>query len=105
MFKSPKKLPATLAPEEEHRYRSTACPIEEALIDRLSDLTDHVRETAIEQAWSVDWTELADHRRKLAKSRAAHHDWLTLRELGEIIAMLGQAARYYRKSSGAANVH
>ena len=53
----------------------------------------------------MDWTELADHRRKLAESRAAHHDWLTLRELGEIIAMLGQAARYYRKSSGAANVH
>ncbi|MGB0068168.1 MAG: protein phosphatase 2C domain-containing protein [Isosphaeraceae bacterium] len=104
MFKSPKKVPATLAPEEEHRYRSTACPIEETLIDQLSDLTDRVREAAIEQAWSVDWTELADHRRKLAASRAAHHDWLTLRELGEIIAMLGQAARYYRKSSGAANV-
>jgi len=104
MFKSPKKPPATLAPEEEHRYRSAACPIEEALIGRLSDLTDRVREAAIEQAWSVDWTELADHRRKLAESRAAHHDWLTLRELGELIAMLGQAARYFRKSSGAANV-
>jgi protein phosphatase len=104
MFKSPKKVPATLAPEEEHRYRSTACPIEETLIDQLSDLIDRVREAAIEHAWSVDWTELADHRRKLAASRTAHHDWLTLRELGEIIAMLGQAARYYRKSSGAANV-
>src|SRR5208283_3578106 len=61
--------PATLTPEEEHRYRSTACPIEETLIDQLSDLTDRVREAAIEQAWSVDWTELADHRRKLAASR------------------------------------
>jgi len=105
MFKTLKKVPATLAPEEEHRYRSTACPIEEALIDRLSELTDRARELAIEQAWSVDWTELTDHRRKLAESRSAHHDWLTLRELGEISAMLGQAARYYRKSSGAANVH
>ena len=105
MLKSPKKVSATLAPEEEHHYRSAACPIDEALIDHLSDLTERVREAAIEQAWSVDWTELADHRRKLSESRAAHHDWLTLRELGEILAMLGQAARYYRKSSGAANVH
>ncbi len=104
MFKSPKKAPVTLSPEEEHRYRSTACPIAESLIERLSDLTERVREAAIEQAWSVDWTELADHRRKLAESRVAHHNWLSLRELGEIIAMLGQAARYYRKSSGTASV-
>ena len=104
MFKSPKKAPVTLSPEEEHRYRSTACPIAESLIERLSDLTDRVREAAIEQAWSVDWTELADHRRKLAESRVAHHSWLSLRELGEIIAMLGQAARFYRKSSGTASV-
>ena len=92
-----------LAPEEEHRYRSTDCPINEALIDRLSDLTERAREIAIEQAWSVDWTELADRRKQARRMHAqAHNDWLTLRELGEIIAMLGQAARFHRKSTGAA---
>jgi serine/threonine protein phosphatase PrpC len=105
MFKIPKKTAVALAPEEEHRYRSTACPISEALIEGLSELTDRVKEQSIEQAWPVDWTELAGHRRKLSESRSAHHDWLTLRELGEISALLGQAGRFYRKSSGAANVH
>ena len=66
----PKKAAAALAPDEEHRYRSADCPIDETLIDRLDELT-RVREAAIEQAWSVDWTELADLARKLAESRAA----------------------------------
>jgi protein phosphatase len=105
MLKSQKKPQSTLAPENEHRYRSTACPIDVGLIDRLTDLTDRAREAAIEEAWSVDWTELADHRRKLAESLVAHHNWLSLRELGEIIAMLGEAVRYHRRSTGAANVH
>ena len=103
IFKAQKKPPAPLAPEEEHRYRSTDCPINEALIERLSELTDRAREIAIEQAWSVDWTELAERRKKLAGARENHNDWSTLRELGEIIAMLGQAARFHRKSAGAAN--
>jgi protein phosphatase len=104
LFTGPKKTPVPLAPEDEHRYRSAACPIDEALIERLSELTDQARELAIEQAWSVDWTELAGRRRKLAEARATRHDWLTLRELGEIIALLGQAGRFHRKNSGAANV-
>lgn len=104
LFKLQRKPPATLTADEEHRYRSTECPITEALLERLSDLTDRAREAAIEQAWSIDWTELASRRRKLAESRAAHHDWLTLRELCEIIAMLGQAARFHRKKTGAATM-
>ena len=103
LFKTQKKPPEPLAPEEEHRYRSTDCPVNEALIHRLSDLTDRAREIAIEQAWSVDWTELADRRRKLAGARESHNNWSTLRELGEIIAMLGQAIRFHRKSTGAAS--
>ncbi len=105
VFKGAKKAPSTLPPEQEHRYRSTACPIEESLIGRFSELTERVREAAIEQAWSIDWTELASHRRKLAEARAAQRNWLSLRELGEIIAMLGQAARFHRKGSGAPSVH
>ena len=102
IFKAQRKPPVPLAPEEEHRYRSTECPVNEALIERLSELTDRVREAAIEQAWSVDWTELAERRKKLAGTRADHNDWSALRELGEIIAMLGQAARFHRKRSGTA---
>jgi protein phosphatase len=104
IFRPPKKAPPTLAPEDEHRYRSGDCPINEALIEGLSELADQVREQAIEQAWSVEWTELAGRRKKLAEARSSRHDWLALRELGEIIAILGQAARFHRKSAGAANV-
>jgi protein phosphatase len=105
IFKPPKKAPLTLAPEEEHRYRTTECPVSEGLIERLSELTERTRELAIEQAWSVDWTDLASRRRKLSESRSAHNNWLTLRELGEIIALLGEAARFHRKSTGTATVN
>jgi protein phosphatase len=105
LFKPQRKPPTPLNPEDEHRYRSTECPITPALLDRLSELTDRARETAIEQAWSVDWTELASLRRKLAESRTSQKDWLTLRELGEIMALLGQAARFHRKKPGAAPVN
>ncbi len=104
MLKGSKKTPlATIAPEEEHHYRSTDCKIDQPLIERLIELAEQARELAIEQAWPVEWTELADRRKKLTESRSARNDWLTLRDLGEIIAMLGQAARFHRKSSGAAN--
>lgn len=105
LFKPRKKPAATLKPDEEHRYRTTECPITEALLDRLSQLTDRVREAAIEQAWSIDWTELARRRRKLAEARAAQNHWLALRELGEIVALLGQAARFHRRKSNAASVN
>jgi protein phosphatase len=103
LLKPAKKAPPTLAPEDEHRYRSADSPISDALIEGLSELTDQAREQAIEQAWSVEWTELAGRRKKLAEARSTRHDWLALRELGEIIAMLGQAGRFYRKSPGAAS--
>jgi protein phosphatase len=105
IFKTPKKAPPTLAPEDEHPYRSTECPVNEGLIERLSELTEQARESAIEQAWSIDWTELAGRRRKLAELRVGRNNWLTLRELGEIIAVLGQAARFHRKSTGTATVN
>jgi protein phosphatase len=102
LFKGSKK-PSTLAPEEEHRYRSTLCPINEPLIERLAELTDRTRELAVEQTWSLDWAVLANQRRKLAESRAAHHDWSSLQVLGEILSILGHAARdHRRKSTGAA---
>jgi protein phosphatase len=102
LFKGSRKSSSTLAPEQEHRYRSTPCPIDEPIIERLSEQTDRARELAIEQTWSLDWTALASHRRNLAESRTARQDWISLRELGEILSILGEAARYHRKNAGAA---
>lgn len=93
-----------LAPEDEHRYRSTHCAISASLIDRISELTEQVREQAIEQAWSIDWNELSRRRRKISEARSSGNQWVILRELGEIVSLLGQAARFRRKGSGAANV-
>ncbi|WP_165224460.1 PP2C family protein-serine/threonine phosphatase [Aquisphaera insulae] len=104
IFRPSRKPPAALPPEEEHRYRSCDCPVEASLLDKLSGLIEQAREAAIEHAWSVDWTELAGRRRRLAEARASRRDWAALREIGEIIALLGQAARAQRKSSGAAAV-
>lgn len=98
------KPPQPLAAEEEHRYRTADCPIGDTLINRLAELTDQVKEQAIAQAWSVDWTEFAGHKRKMGEARSARNDWLTLRELGEIIVMLGQAGRFHRKGTSQASV-
>jgi serine/threonine protein phosphatase PrpC len=103
LFKGSRKALPTLAPAQEHRYRSTPCPIDEPLIERLFELIERARALAIEQAWSLDWTAMASHRRKFAESRTAHQQWLSLRELGEIISILGEAARqHHRKNTGTA---
>ncbi|MDR3622306.1 MAG: protein phosphatase 2C domain-containing protein [Paludisphaera borealis] len=94
------KPPQALAPDEEHRYRSCESGIDEALLDDLSQLVDNARETAIAQAWSVDWTELSVHRKKMTEARAARNIWVTLREIGELISLLGQAGRFHRRSGG-----
>jgi protein phosphatase len=104
LFKPSRKTPAPIPGDQEHHYRSAECPIHDPLIDKLSELTDQTRELAIEQAWSVEWTELAGRRKKLAEAREARNSWVALRELGEIIAMLGQAARFHRKNASEANV-
>ena len=85
---------------EEHPYRTAECPIDEALYDRLLELTRGSQEQAISQAWSVDWTTLASLRREAADSRTAGNYWAALRKLGEIMTLLGEAARYFRKTAG-----
>nr|WP_303652724.1 protein phosphatase 2C domain-containing protein [Paludisphaera mucosa] len=95
-FTGPKPL-QTLAPEDEHRYRTAECAIDDRLVEELSQLVEDVREAAISQAWSVDWTQLSEHRRKLAEAQAARNAWVSLREIGEIASMLGQAGRFHRK--------
>jgi protein phosphatase len=91
---------AAMPVSEEHPYRTAECAIDDALYDRLEELTRSSQEQAIAQAWSVDWTTLAGLRRKAADSRAAGNRWAALRTLGEIITLLGEAARYFRKTAG-----
>ncbi len=85
---------------EEHPYRTAECPIDDSLIDRLEELTRGSQEQAIAQAWSLDWTALAALRRQASDSRAAGNRTAALRKLGEIMTLLGEAARYFRKTAG-----
>jgi protein phosphatase len=83
---------------EKPPYRTAECPISDELINRLDELTRSAQEQAIEQAWSIDWTTLASLRRQQAEARAANNSWVTLRKLGEIMVLLGQGARFRRRS-------
>lgn len=79
--------------------------INEALIDRLDELTRNIQEQAVAQAWSLDWAALATLRRQAADARTAKNHWVSLRKAGETISLLGQAARFFRKNAGAAAEH
>jgi hypothetical protein len=97
---------AELALVDDHPYRTYECSIDEALIERLDELTRRTQDQAVAQAWSVDWAALAGLRRQAADARAAKNLWVSLRKIAEIISLLGQAARYFRKSAGpASSVH
>jgi PPM family protein phosphatase len=90
----------TIPVSEEHPYRTAECLIDDALYDQLEELSRNSQEQAIAQAWSIDWTTLAGLRRRAADSRAAGNRWAALRTLGEILTLLGEAARYFRKNAG-----
>jgi PPM family protein phosphatase len=91
---------SNLAVVEEHPYRTAECFMDDALIERLDLLTRQIQEQAISQAWSLDWTALATLRRQATDARAANNSWVSLRKIGEIISLLGVAARFFRKNSG-----
>jgi serine/threonine protein phosphatase PrpC len=96
----PQRRQATVPVAEEHTYQTSECKLDDSLLDRLEELTRLVQEQAIAQAWSVDWTALGALRRKAADARAAGNRWTSLRSIGEIISLLGQSARFFRKASG-----
>jgi hypothetical protein len=99
MFKQRRRA-ATMPQDDEHPYRTALCPIDDALIERLEELSRTSQEQAIAQAWSVDWTTLAMLRRESADARASGNRRSALRKLGEILTLLGEAARYFRKTGG-----
>jgi PPM family protein phosphatase len=92
----------SLALVEDHPYRTAECNINETLVDRLDELTRNIQEQAIAQAWSLDWAALATLRRQATDARTAKNLWVSLRKAGDLIFMLGQAARFYRKNAGPA---
>jgi serine/threonine protein phosphatase PrpC len=93
--------PAAPATVEDHPYRTAECPVSLELIDKYSELTRRVQAHAIEQAWSLDWTQFAKYRRLEGEARAAGNHRGALRNIGEMIALLGVAARFHRKTSHA----
>jgi len=99
---SSRRRPGMHPAAEDHPYRTAECPIDGCLIDRLDELTRRIQEQAIEQTWSLDWTALASLRREAADARSANNLWVSLRRQGEIICLLGEAARYFQKSTGPA---
>jgi PPM family protein phosphatase len=92
----------SLALVEDHPYRTAECNINETLVDRFDELTRNIQEQAIAQAWSLDWAALATLRRQATDARTAKNLWVSLRKAGDLIFMLGQAARFYRKNAGPA---
>ena len=85
-------------------YRTAECLITDELIDRISELTRRAQSHAVDHAWSIDWTRFAQFRREEAEGKAARNPRKTLKAIGEMVAMLGLAARFQRKAGGPANV-
>ncbi len=103
LFSGRNKSAAT-ATVEDHPYRTAACPITEELLEKYHELTRRVQAHAIEHAWNLDWTQFAQYRREETEARAAGNPRKTLKATAEMMAMLGQAARFARKAGGKAGV-
>jgi PPM family protein phosphatase len=82
-------------------YRSEECPINDPLIDTMSDQIRHAQAAAIEQSWTLDWALLANYRREAEEARAAGDLRAALRCLGEATYLLGMAGRLHRRAASA----
>jgi protein phosphatase len=98
---APRNRTPALATVEDHPYRTAECPITKDLIEKYVELTRRAQAHAVEHAWSLDWTQFAKHRRGETEARSAGNLRAALRELGEMMVLLGQAARFHRKTSNA----
>jgi protein phosphatase len=95
----PRGRSQALAVVEDRPYREAACPISEELVDQLSELTRRVQAAAVEQAWSLDWTLFAKYRRKEGEARTSGNLRKALKNIGEMIELLGKAARFHKKAA------
>jgi protein phosphatase len=89
---------------EDRPHRTAVCPLTEEMVDQLWDLTRRVQAAAVEQAWSLDWTLFAKYRREASEARSAGQLRKALQAIGEMIELLGKAARFHRKAGGPAGV-
>lgn len=92
---------APLSMAEDRPYRTAPCPITEEFVDQLSELTRRVQAAAVEQAWTLDWSLFAKYRRQEGEARSAGNLRKALRNIGELMELLSQAARFHRKGGGA----
>ncbi|RUL87155.1 PP2C family protein-serine/threonine phosphatase [Tautonia sociabilis] len=92
-------------PVEEHIYRTAPCPIDDALLNRLSEDLRSAQALAVEQAWPIDWATLTALREDAKAARSAGDRRKALRMIGEIILRLGVAGRVHRKEHGPIGAH
>jgi protein phosphatase len=85
---------------EEHIYQSSDCPVDEEMLQRLTDTVRKARAIAIEQGWGVDWSILANLQRESEAARAEGDLRASLRCLCEGVVLLGLAGRIFRKEQG-----
>jgi protein phosphatase len=85
---------------EEHLYQSCDCPLDEALIEKLTDTVRRAKSIAIEQGWGVDWSVLANLQREAEEARNENDFRGSVRCLCEGIVILGHAGRLFRKEHG-----
>jgi protein phosphatase len=90
---------SAVATVDHEPYRTAACPIDLEMIERYHDLTRRVQNHAVEHAWKLDWTTFAAYRREEAEAKAAGNLRRTLKAIGEMMALLGVAARFARKTA------
>ena len=91
--------PSPPATVEDHPYRSSECSISPELIEPFSELTRRIQTLAVENTWSLNWTQFAQYRRQETEARAAEKPRKALKSLGEMMVLLGVAARFRRKAS------
>lgn len=82
---------------EEHIYQASDCPLSEPLLTRIAEDIRQSSAVAVDQSWAVDWQVLANLRRESDDARKEQDFRGALRCLGEAVALLGQAGRYYRR--------
>jgi protein phosphatase len=78
-------------------YRSLVCSPNAEMLDRLSKLIDPVRQMAVEQQWSINWSVVDEHR-QLSSDAAASGDYSTaLREICRAMTLLMRDVRDQRR--------
>jgi protein phosphatase len=82
---------------QEHIYQSAECPLDEALVERLTETVRKAKAIAIEQGWGVDWSVLANLQRESEEARAEGDLRGSCRCVCESVVNLGLAGRIFRK--------